>query len=157
MTTNQQQNDETNNRIYTRNIPQQMLQPYLDIKPTSTTRCSVFPITDNRIPNAQVYPEYHPATTFNPGNRKAPWSGFSSRINDESILRNQIHPLQRSNAETTYVPSSKSDLYVPLVDNTEDSKQLFPLISATYLPPVAVAPKPKDPLIFGNHTRLQLE
>ena len=90
MTTNQQQNDETNNRIFTRNIPQQMLQPYLDIKPTSTTRCSVFPITDNRIPNAQVYPEYHPATTFNPGNRKAPWSGFSSRINDESILRNWL-------------------------------------------------------------------
>ena len=157
MTTNLQQNNETNERIYTRNIPQKPLQPYLDIKPMSTTRCSVFPIFDNREPNKHHYPTYNITTTFNPGSRKAPWSGFSSKVNDESILRNQIYPLQRSNAETMYIPSSQSDLYVPLVDNTVDSQQPFPLLSATYLPPVAVAPKPKDHLIFGNHTRYQLD
>lgn len=154
--TNKQQNDETNYRIYTRNIPQQPLQPYLDIKPTSTSKCNVFPILDRREANVHSFPSYNIGTTFNPGNRMAPWSGFSNKVGDESILRNQIHPLQRSNTATTYIPSSASDLYTALSDNTVDSQQQFPLISATYLPPVAIEPKPKDPHLFGNHTRYQL-
>jgi hypothetical protein len=151
-----QQNNETNARIYTRNVPTQGLQPYLDIKPISTTRCSVFPILDQREPNMHYYPTYNIQSTFNPGNRMAPWSGFSSKIGDESMLRNQIFPLERSNSTNVYVPSSTSDLYVPLMNANEAPIQMFPLLSETYLPPAAVAPKPTDPLIFGNHTRHQL-
>jgi hypothetical protein len=150
------QNNETNTRIYTRNIPTQELQPYLDIKPMSTTRCSVFPILDQRQPNVHSYPTYNVGAVFNPGNRMAPWSGFSNKIGDESILRNQIYPLEKSNSNNVYVPSSKSDLYVPIINADESRQQMFPLLSETYLPPAAVAPKPNDPLIFGNHTRYQL-
>lgn len=150
-------NDETNNRIYTRNIPHQQLQPYLDITPTSTSRCSVFPIADLRRSNVHDFKQYDINTMFNPGNRKAPWSGFSSRIMDESILRNQIHPLQKSNSETTYVPSSTSDLYIPHVNGSVGAIQQFPLLSETYIPPVTIAPKPSDPQLFGNHTRYQLK
>jgi hypothetical protein len=48
--------------------------------------------------------------TFNPGTRQAPWSGFVSNINTESILRNQVYALQKC-SQATYVPGSKSDLY----------------------------------------------
>ena len=154
--TNKQQNDETNDRIYTRNIPQQPLQPYLDIKPTSTSKCNVFPILDRREANVHSFPSYNIGTTFNPGNRRAPWSGFSNKVGDESILRNQIYPLQRNNTANTYIPSSSSDLYVPLVTEDTQQQQQFPFLSASYLPPVAIEPKPKDPLLFGNHTRYQL-
>ena len=152
-----QQNNETNDRIYTRNIPTQMLQPNLDIKPTSTTRCSVFPILDQRAPLVHSYPEYNINATFNPGNRMSPWSGFASKIGDESMLRNQIFPLEKSNSNTAYVPSSMSDLYVPIINPSDEPQPSFPLLSQTYVPPASVAPKPTDPLIFGNHTRYQLK
>lgn len=154
---NKQINDETNTRIYSRNVPTQPLQPYFDIKPTSTSSCSVFPIADIRAANNTTFPQYDINSTFNPGNRKAPWSGFSSRIMDESILRNQIYPLQKSNNETTYVPSSTSDLYVPLIDGSMVAVEAFPLLSETYVPPVTVNPKPSDPLFFGNYTRYQMK
>ena len=155
----EQQNNETNDRIYTRNIPQKQLQPYFNITPTSTTKCSVFPIKDYRAPNEHSYPAYDITSTFNPGNRMAPWSGFSTKVGDESILRNQIFPLQRSNSENTYVPSSTSDLYVPLAESAQQPQQQqpFPYLMETYVPPAVVQMKPKDPLLFGNHTRYQLE
>ena len=39
--------EETNTRIYDRNIPSQMLQPYLDVRPVMT-KYSYFPIVDPR-------------------------------------------------------------------------------------------------------------
>ena len=154
---NKQINDETNTRMYHRNVPTNQLQPYFDIKPISTGRCTVFPIADTREANNHTYPQYDINTTFNPGNRKAPWSGFSSRVMDESILRNQIYPLQKSNNETTYVPSSTSDLYIPIIDGSIGAVQAFPLLSETYVPPVTINPKPSDPFFFGNYTRYQLK
>jgi hypothetical protein len=38
---------QTNNRIYDRNIPSQILQPYLDVRPVMT-KYSYFPIVDPR-------------------------------------------------------------------------------------------------------------
>lgn len=157
MSSIKQINDETNDRIYTRNLPHQQLQPYLNVTPTSAGRCNVFPIADLRESNVHNFAQYDITTMFNPGNRKAPWSGFSSKIMDESILRNQIHPLQKSNSATTYVPSSRSDLYVSPVNSSVGAIPQFPLLSETYIPPVNVTPKPSDPLLFGNHTRYQLK
>jgi len=152
-----QQNNETNDRMYARNLPTKSLQPYLDIKPKSTTRCSVFPILDRRIPNEHSFNTYDIKTTFNPGNRMAPWSGFVDKVGDESMLRNQIYPLEKSNSSTTYVPSSTSDLYVPHINPSDQRIQSFPFLSETYLPPIGAVPKPTDPLVFGNHTRYQLK
>ena len=103
---------ETNTRIYDRNIPSQMLQPYLDVRPVMT-KYSHFPIVDPRkqitVP-LTVQPTFSPHTIFNPGNTQSPWSGFASNINKESELRNQIYALQKC-SQAVYVPSSKSDLY----------------------------------------------
>ena len=103
---------ETNNRIYDRNIPSQMLQPYLDVRPVMT-KYSYFPIVDPRkqinVPLNQM-PSYNVHEVFNPGNTRSPWSGFASNINTESELRNQIYALQKC-SQAIYVPNSSSDLY----------------------------------------------
>lgn len=105
----------TNNRIYDRNIPSQMLQPYLSVRPVMT-KYSIMPIVDPRIPEksikTQMIPQgtYNSEDIFNPGNRNAPWSGFATNINLESELRNQVYAIQ-SCSQSVYVPSTESDLY----------------------------------------------
>ena len=104
--------EETNTRIYDRNIPSQMLQPYLDVRPVMT-KYSYLPIVDPRKKNSvplTVQPTFSPHAVFNPGNTTSPWSGFASNVNTESELRNQIYALQKC-SQSVYVPSSKSDLY----------------------------------------------
>jgi hypothetical protein len=103
---------ETNTRIYDRNIPSQMLQPYIDVRPVMT-KYSYFPIVDPRkpinVPLVQT-PTYNVHQVFNPGNTVSPWSGFASNINKESELRNQIYASQKC-SQSVYVPNSSSDLY----------------------------------------------
>ena len=104
--------EQTNTRIYDRNIPSQMLQPYLDVRPVMT-KYSYLPIVDPRkelnVKMTQM-PTYNSQVVFNPGNTQSPWSGFASNVNLESELRNQIFALQKCN-QAAYVPSSNSDLY----------------------------------------------
>lgn len=104
--------EQTNTRIYDRNIPSQMLQPYLDVRPVMT-KYSYLPIVDPRkelnVKMAQM-PTYNSQTVFNPGNTQSPWSGFASNINLESELRNQVFALQKC-SQAVYVPDSNSDLY----------------------------------------------
>jgi hypothetical protein len=104
--------EQTNKRIYDRNIPSQMLQPYLDVRPVMT-KYSYFPIVDPRkeisVPMEQM-PTYNVNKVFNPGNTTSPWSGFASNINLESELRNQVYALQKC-SQAVYVPNSNSDLY----------------------------------------------
>ena len=104
--------EETNTRIYDRNIPSQMLQPYLDVRPVMT-KYSYFPIVDPRkelsVPLEQM-PTFNVGKVFNPGNATAPWSGYASNVNLESELRNQVYALQKC-SQATYVPNSNSDLY----------------------------------------------
>ena len=103
---------ETNKRIYDRNIPSQMLQPYLEVRPVMT-KYSYFPIVDPRkeisVPMEQM-PTYNVNKVFNPGNTVSPWSGLASNINLESELRNQVYALQKC-SQSVYVPNSSSDLY----------------------------------------------
>jgi len=103
---------QTNHRIYDRNIPSQILQPYIDVRPV-LTKYSYFPIVDPRkptnVPLIQL-PTYNVHNVFNPGNTQSPWSGFATNINKESELRNQIYALQKC-SQATYVPRSSSDLY----------------------------------------------
>ena len=104
--------EETNTRIYDRNIPSQMLQPYIDVRPVMT-KYAYLPIVDPRKNNSVpliVQPTFNPHKVFNPGNTTSPWSGFASKVNTESELRNQIYALQKC-SQSVYVPSSKSDLY----------------------------------------------
>ena len=112
-----------NNEIMKRNVPSQPLQPYFDI-PSVNTRYVVQPKYDFSSPpcmlpktsfnELDLYNNQHSSydinTYFFPGNRKAPFSGFSNNINTESQLRNQHIKLSKSD-NNMYVPHSKSNLY----------------------------------------------
>jgi len=102
----------SNARIYDRNIPSQVLQPYIDVRPVMT-KYSYLPIVDPRkkldVRLTQM-PTYNVHATFNPGNTQSPWSGFASNVNTESVLRNQVYALQKC-SQAVYVPNSSSDLY----------------------------------------------
>ena len=119
----------TNMRTFERIIPSNPLQPYIDARPAST-KYSLIPIVDPRkeinIPMVQR-PTYNPKNTFNPGYR-APWSGYASNVNNESLLRNQVYALQKC-SQSEYIPSSNSDLYVYKTQNSfpveQPFKQLF--------------------------------
>ena len=104
--------NQTNQRIYDRNIPTSVMQPYINVRPVMT-KYSYFPIVDPRkkinVPMKQV-PTYNVNKTFNPGTNMAPWSGFSTNINLESELRNQVYAIQKC-SQSVYVPNSTSDLY----------------------------------------------
>ena len=107
-----QRTNTINDRTFGRNIPSQTLQPYLDARPVST-KYSYMPIVDPRRPSnvsLNQMSTYDITTTFNPGNSRAPWSGYASNINKETELRNQLYANQ-SCSQATYIPSSKSDLF----------------------------------------------
>lgn len=103
---------ELNERISERNVPANPLQTHLSIRPVST-KYDMMSIMDRRVvptvPLKRV-PTFDVKTNFNPGSAQGPWEGFATRINDESVLRNQIFALQNC-AKAAYVPSSTSDLY----------------------------------------------
>ena len=105
-------NETHNSRIYDRNLPSQMLQPYISVRPVMT-KYSFMPIVDPRKSlsvKLQQQPTYNSNVVFNPGNDMAPWSGYSSGVNLESELRGQIFALQKCD-QAVYVPNSNSDLY----------------------------------------------
>jgi hypothetical protein len=151
---------ETNVRMYDRNIPSQMLQPYLDVRPVMT-KYSYFPIVDPRrkinTPLQQM-PTFNPHTTFNPGNAMSPWSGFASSINIESELRNQIYALQKC-SQSVYVPNSGSDLYKHhVVDNHPVNQTHGLLFEQQKFQCFNPNPEPKTigTQAFFNSTRTQL-
>ena len=104
--------EEENKKLYSRNVPSEPLQPYLNVRPVMT-KYSYLPIVDPRrdlsVPLKQM-PTYNPTRVFNPGNDDGPWSGFASNVNVESELRNQIYALQKC-SQSVYVPQSNSDLF----------------------------------------------
>ena len=150
---------ETNKRIYDRNIPSQMLQPYLDVRPVMT-KYSYFPIVDPRkeisVPMEQL-PTYNVNKVFNPGNTTSPWSGFASNINLESELRNQVYALQKC-SQAVYVPNSNSDLYdykFKTVNQPNPHELLFQNESFSSFNPNPDA-KTVGSGIFLNSTRVQV-
>lgn len=153
--------EQTNTRIYDRNIPSQMLQPYLDFRPVMT-KYSYLPIVDprrqNKVPLQQM-PTYNVNNVFNPGNTQSPWSGFASNINLESELRNQIYALQKC-SQAVYVPTSNSDLYKYNFSTTNNLSQPHNLLfqDQSFSP---FNPNPNTEIVGGgmffNSTRTQVK
>jgi len=152
--------DSINDRIYDRNLPSHMLQPYISVRPVMT-KYSIMPIVDPRTePTVKLQQQatYDTHTTFNPGNTQSPWSGFASNINAESELRNQIYALQ-SCSQAVYVPSSNSDLYQvnfsPM--NNNNNSQLFPgLFNEERFESFDPNPEHVGQGLFQNCTRQQI-
>jgi len=112
MTSASHRNNEINSRIYDRNLPSQLIQPYISVRPVMT-KYSILPIVDPRKQNSvkmEIMPTYNLEKVFNPGNTTSPWSGYSSNVNVESDLKGQIFALQKCD-QSVYVPNSNSDLY----------------------------------------------
>ena len=153
--------DSINRRIYDRNIPSALLQPYLSVRPVMT-KYSIMPIVDPRkpiqVPMEQL-PTFSPHAVFNPGNTQSPWSGFASSINTESELRNQIFALQKC-SQSVYVPNSNSDLYqVRFQNQQQNQQQPFPgLFQNETFAPVNPNPSPEQvgTELFNNNTRVQV-
>ena len=120
--------EELNDRLYQRNIPSTDLQPQFGIRAVST-KYAMMPILDRRTQPTEPInniPTYDPYATFNPGNATAPWSGFAANVNNESKLRNQFYALQRGCGQSTFIPSTTSDMYevnipMPLQNTAEQS------------------------------------
>jgi flagellar basal body rod protein FlgC len=162
METSSQRQKTINNRMYSRNIPSQPLQPYLDSRPV-LTKYSVLPIFDTR-PEIKTQliqtSTYNPHNVFNPGNDSAPWSGYATNVNVESELRNQVYALQKCD-QAIYVPNSKSNLYNVKWNNLDNSlNQPFPtLFKEERFSPFNPNPEPNKVgySLFNNATRQQVK
>jgi len=150
--------DLNNERIYDRNIPSQILQPYISVRPVMT-KYSIMPIVDPRAPvnvPMEQLPIYSQEQIFNPGTA-APWSGYASNVNVESDLRNQIFALQRC-SQSVYVPSSNSDLYQFGFKPTKQGVQPFPnLFAEEQFNNFNPNPENVGHSVFYNSTRQQLK
>lgn len=152
--------NETNRRLYDRNIPSQMLQQYVDVRPVMT-KYSYLPIVDPRREvgvRMKQYPTFNSHTVFNPGNTQSPWSGFASSINTESVLRNQVFALQKC-SQAVYVPNSKSDLYNYSFNPSQQPQQHSLLFNNETFDSFDPNPDPNvvGTYMFSNPTRAQVK
>jgi hypothetical protein len=176
----QLKHNQINNEIMRRNVPSQPLQPYFSI-PSVNTRYVVQPKYDFSTPPCLLlkndkndkndelglynyqHSTYNTNTYFYPGNRKAPFSGFSSNINTESELRNQHVKLCKTD-NNKYIPHSKSNLYNFTMTTSKlegPSSELNPhfLLFQDYDKLCSHKHEPQQSLdtglcIFNNHSRL---
>ena len=147
-----------NERIASRNVPSSTLQPQFSLRPVST-KYSLLPILDRRAiatEKIRSLPTYNINNTFNPGTAQAPNSGFSSKINDESELKNLFFALQNSD-QAKYIPSTSSDMYINKV-SSNPIEQPFPgLFDKPDLGTFNPNPSNLGGDIFNNNTRCQLK
>ena len=153
--------DELNNRITMRNVPDSPLEPNFDIRPVST-KYSHFPIMDRQPvlkEQPRVYPNHRLRNNFNPGNDKAPVSGYFSNVDLETNLRNQNFALQHGAPQGVYIPTSESELYkVHVVSRPEPQPHSGLFSQQTFSN--EIHPNLQNSQIgsdkFFNHTRTQL-
>jgi hypothetical protein len=151
--------EDINERISERNLPTSFLQQQFSIRPVPT-KYSMMPILDTRAKSSVpiIYKQpYNINSTFNPGT-SAPFSGFSSHVNDESRLRNQFFALQKCE-QSTYIPQSNSDMYLVRVAGGERKEpQMFSRLFAetemdAFNPNILNVGKN----FFENNTRVQMK
>jgi hypothetical protein len=127
---NHERLNELNNRIYDRNLPSESLQMSFDPRSVDTRR-TVFPALDCRAKSSVPIIKkntFNTMTQFNPGT-SAPFSGFATKIDEESRVRNIFMARQKWNALGEFIPSSHSDLYkTPKVPNTNPVVQTHPML-----------------------------
>ena len=123
---------ELSKRIAARDQPLGNLNISFDPRPVATQYTNIQPFLKQRtsetaVPTPSIY---NTKTNFYGGDKKAPWSGFATQIDDESVLRNQFFALQTCE-QSEYVPSSNSDMYVlmgkpmlPIKNHVKPGQQL---------------------------------
>uniref|UniRef100_A0A6C0HH66 Uncharacterized protein n=1 Tax=viral metagenome TaxID=1070528 RepID=A0A6C0HH66_9ZZZZ len=165
---NDDRNVEINNRIYDRNIPTQPLQAQFSHRPVAT-KYDMMSIIDRRaIPTVPIIrqPTYNisnVSTAFPPTASgiadQGPWSGYASKINDESKMKH-IFFARQEGAQAAYIPSSTSDMYQVYVGERHDlpDQQPFPDLFATHeFKPFNTNPHGIATNFFDNCTRQQIK
>jgi hypothetical protein len=104
---------ELSKRLGARRQPIGNLNICFDPRPMPTQYTNSQPFPTPRISGTSVPPPtaYDTKKNFYGGDKKGPWSGFATQIDDESVLRNQFFALQKCE-QSEYIPSSRSDMYV---------------------------------------------
>ena len=148
---------ELSERMAARNIPSRPLQPQYGIRPVST-KYALMPIVDRRAPThvpIKTEPTYQVNKVFNPGTAQAPWAGFASNVNTESVLRNQFFALQRCE-QGNYIPDSRGDLYNVSVQGSNEEQPFPDLFKNEPLPASDMNPCGLGKELFNNNTRVQV-
>ena len=157
--TNGDRYDELNQRISERNIPSAYLEPQFSLRPVST-KYATLPMVDRRIKaetQLRLVGQYNVGQVFNPGTAQSPWSGYSNNVDIETVLRNQVFALQK-NGQSTYMPSTNSDLYETQPVLGRQEVQPFPsLFEEPNLAPFNSNPQNIAQDIFNNSTRQQIK
>ena len=157
---NIERDNELNIKIAERNIPSKPLEPAFSLRPVSTKYTLMPTVDEYRESSVSIrnYPIYNLGNTFNPGTDQAPWSGFASQINKESMLRNQFFALQKCD-QGVYIPSSRSSLYNSSLDLERESATHRELFNKQEFK--SFNPNPDSKIIgndrFNNNTRQQMK
>jgi hypothetical protein len=112
--------EELNSRIFSRNLPSEVLQMSFDPRPEKTRQVLFPTINCHHSTNNEPIlkqPIYNIHQEFNPGS-KAPFSGYASQIDTESNLKDIFMTKQKWCSQSEYIPSSKSDLYKTNIPRT---------------------------------------
>ena len=155
--------DEINERILSRDQPDQALAPNFDPRP-AMTKYSIFPMLDARMPaTVPIQPKYNYSAKNNfapPLMKVGPINGYFNNIDTEMQLRNQFFALQKGADQSSYIPSTSSDLYkvyVPSAPSDQPFPGLFatPTFDTSQHRNISAAPTVgRD--TFNNNTRTQL-
>lgn len=161
--------EEIDKRIYERMMSTDIsLRPNFDPRPAET-RHTVFPVippvnsgTNSSTEPIRKFLEYDVTKSFSPIQAKGPVDGYLRHVNTESSLRNQYFGIQHGAIQSTYIPSSTSDLYrvsVP-TSSLSNEEQPFPLLfqKDTYITRgnEAIQQSRIGKEIFNNATKQQL-
>ena len=132
----QDRTTELNERIFDRIQPNIVPQMVFSPRPVPT-KYSIMPIMDpvveSSVPIKQqktynTQKNFLPGAGYNGGEGgKGPWSGYASKVNDESKLHNQFFALSKCQ-QGSYVPKLNSDMYVSKIPMKPDANQTHPLL-----------------------------
>ena len=135
--------------------------PPCDKNSQPTGRGIVPPTASGIVPSTAsgiVPPTASRIAVFNPGNAEGEWSGYASKINDDSRMKNLFFAHQ-SGAQGSYIPDSTSDMYQAYTGDTNQYiQQPYPdLFSTPDLPPFNPNPYGIATNFFENSTRQQFK
>jgi hypothetical protein len=156
----QSRQNNTNDRIYDRNIPSSTIQPNFNARPVPTkyTHTSIVDHRDTPSVSIESCPTFDVSTTFNPGNAKSPWCGFANNVDTESLLRSQVFALQ-CNSQAVYIPDSTSELYVSPLENENLKRKQLQMQDQQQKQnrPICLNENNIGYQLFNNSTRYQLQ
>ena len=136
---------ETNDRIYSRNHPSHNVANPISFRPVITKYTRVVAPLPDAIDAAYT------SFTFIPGDRKSPWTGYKQSVDIESSLRDQT---TRIGDTRMYSPNVFGDLYnAPMPINGSANIPEFPYLIQQDMVGGSAVPIYNQPFAFYNSSR----